>query len=173
MSTAIPPEVIRASEPADALAPRRLPATTDSSREAMLVRHQRLREEGYCIEQITGQGSEIEPALLAGSIEGFVGFARVPLGIAGPVRIDGSAARGDFFVPFATSEGTLVASFQHAFNALSRCGGARALCTHERVARAPCFEFASLMEAARFAEWLPTRLDALRDVVAGTSRYCR
>jgi hydroxymethylglutaryl-CoA reductase (NADPH) len=173
MSTAIPPEVIRASEPADALAPRRLPATTDSSREAMLVRHQRLRDEGYCIEQIAGQGCEIEPALLAGSIEGFVGFARVPLGIAGPVRVEGSAARGDFFVPFATSEGTLVASFQHAFNAISRCGGARAFCSHERVGRAPCFEFAGLMEAARFAEWLPTRLEALREVVAGTSRYCR
>ncbi len=117
--------------------PRRLPATTDSSREAMLVRHQRLREEGHCIEQISGAGCEIEPALLAGSIEGFVGFARVPLGVAGPVHIEGSAAQGDFFIPLATSEGTLVASFQHAFNAINRCGGARALCSREQVARAP------------------------------------
>ncbi len=139
----------------------------------MLVRHQRLRDEGYCVEQIAGQGCEIEPALLAGSIEGFVGFARVPLGVAGPVRIDGAAANGNFFIPLATSEGTLVASFQHAFNAINRCGGARALCSHEQVGRAPCFEFASLAEAGQFAEWLPSQLDALRETVAGTSRYCR
>ena len=139
----------------------------------MFVRHERLREEGHRIEQITGAGCEIEPALLAGSIEGFVGFARIPLGVAGPVHIEGSAAHGDFFIPLATSEGTLVASFQHAFNAINRCDGAHALCSLEQVGRAPCFEFTCLAEAGRFAEWLPTTLDALRDVVAGTSRYCR
>lgn len=139
----------------------------------MLVRHQRLREDGHCIEHIAGAACEIEPALLAGSIEGFIGFARVPLGVAGPVRIEGAAARGDFFVPLATSEGTLVASFQHAFNAINRCGGARAACTQQHVGRAPCFEFANLDEACRFAQWIPTRLDALREAVAGTSRFCR
>lgn len=159
--------------PTQAASPRRLPATTDPSREAMLTRHQRLREEGFDIEQIAGRGSEIEPALLAGSIEGFVGFARVPLGVAGPVRICGAAASGDFFVPLATSEGTLVASFQHAFNAINRCGGARALCSCEQVGRAPCFEFADLAQAGEFARWLPSRLDALRETTAGTSRYCR
>src|SRR5688500_1794419 len=101
---------------------RRLPATTDCSHDAMLVRHQRLRDAGHCVEQISGNGPEIDPALLAGSIEGFVGFARVPLGVAGPVRIQGTAAIGEFYVPLATSEGTLVASFQHAFNAINRGG---------------------------------------------------
>jgi hydroxymethylglutaryl-CoA reductase (NADPH) len=167
------PPVAVATPSATAPAPRRLPATTDPSREAMLVRHERLREEGHCIEQIAGAACEIEPALLAGSIEGFIGFARVPLGVAGPVHIEGAAARGDFYVPLATSEGTLVASFQHAFNAINRCGGARAACSQQQVGRAPCFEFANLEEACRFAQWLPTRLDALREAVAGTSRYCR
>ncbi len=153
--------------------PRRLPSTTDSSREAMLARQQRLRQDGYDIEHIAGRGAEIEPARLAGRIEGFVGFARVPLGVAGPVRIVGAAASGDFFVPLATSEGTLVASFQHAFNAINRCGGARALCSHEQVGRAPCFEFASLAEAGEFARWLPSRLAALRETTIETSQYCR
>src|SRR5690242_4658928 len=108
---------------------QRLPATTDSSREALLERRRRLAEAGYRIEQISGKGQEIEPASLAGSIEGLLGFARIPLGVAGPVRINGRAAKGEFFVPLATSEGTLVASFQHAFNAINRCGGARAICS--------------------------------------------
>jgi hydroxymethylglutaryl-CoA reductase (NADPH) len=139
----------------------------------MLVRHERLRAAGYSVEQISGDGVEIEPACLAGSIEGFVGFARVPLGIAGPVRINGVAAMGEFYIPLATSEGTLVASFQHAFNAMNRSGGARALCSCEHVGRAPCFEFANLCEAAAFAQWLPSILPALRETVMTTSRYCR
>jgi len=159
--------------PEPPLAPKRLPATTDCSREAMLVRHQRLRDAGYTIDQLSGCGAEIEPARLAGSIEGFVGFARVPVGVAGPVRIHGAAASGEFYVPLATSEGTLVASYQHAFNAINRCGGARALCSTEQVSRAPCFEFASLCEAGEFARWLPTTVPALREAVATTSRFCR
>jgi hydroxymethylglutaryl-CoA reductase (NADPH) len=159
--------------PAQTMQPRRLPATTDSSREAMLARHERLQEAGYEIAQIAGHGVEIEPAQLAGSIEGFVGFARIPLGVAGPLKIEGQAAAGDFLVPLATSEGTLVASLQHAFNAMNRCGGARALCSREQVGRAPCFEFASLTEAGEFARWLPTRLASHREITAQSSRYCR
>ncbi len=156
-----------------AAACQRLPATTDSSREALLERRRRLTDAGYRLEQISGTGPEIEPASLAGSIEGLLGFARVPLGVAGPVRINGRAARGDFFVPLATSEGTLVASFQHAFNAINRSGGAGAICGDEQVSRAPCFEFANLTEAHLFASWLPSRLALLQDVAAITSRYCR
>ena len=152
---------------------QRLPATTDPSKEAVLERRRRLRAAGYEIEQISGSGTEIAPERLAGSVEGFIGFSRVPLGVAGPVRIVGSAASGDFFVPFATSEGTLVASFQHAFNAMNRSGGATALCSDEQVGRAPCFEFANLSQAGEFARWLPSRLASLQEVAAGTSRFCR
>jgi hydroxymethylglutaryl-CoA reductase (NADPH) len=152
---------------------QRLPATTDPSKEAVLERRRRLRAAGYEIEQISGSGAEIAPESLAGSVEGFIGFSRVPLGVAGPIHIVGSAASGDFFIPFATSEGTLVASFQHAFNAMNRAGGASALCSDEQVGRAPCFEFASLTQAGEFARWLPSRLASLQEVTAGTSRFCR
>ncbi len=152
---------------------QRLPATTDPSKEAVLERRRRLRAAGYEITQISGAGLEIDPEKLAGSIEGFIGFARIPLGVAGPIRIVGTAANGEFFVPFATSEGTLVASFQHAFNAMNRSGGAIALCSDQRVGRAPCFEFASLPQAAEFARWLASRVPALQEVTSGTSRFCR
>ncbi|HVO46666.1 MAG TPA: hydroxymethylglutaryl-CoA reductase [Steroidobacteraceae bacterium] len=151
----------------------RLPATTDSSLEAVVERRRRLVAGGFRIAQISGAGPEIDPSRLAGSIEGLLGFARVPLGVAGPVRINGRAANGEFFIPLATSEGTLVASFQHSFNAMNRCGGAGAICAGEQVSRAPCFEFANLAEADAFARWLPTRLEQLKEVAGSTSRYCR
>ena len=157
----------------DAPRARRLPSTTDCSRDAMLARQLRLREDGFRIDEIAGQGAGIAPEDLEGSIEGFIGFAQVPIGVAGPIHISGGSAVGDFFIPLATTEGTLIASFQHAFNAMNRCGGITALCTQERVARAPCFEFANLAEASAFAAWLGAQLDPLRETTATTSRFCR
>ncbi|MBV9911862.1 MAG: hypothetical protein JOZ93_04765 [Sinobacteraceae bacterium] len=132
-----------------------------------------MRAAGYQIARISGEGGEVEPELLKGSIEGFIGFAQVPLGVAGPVHIRGLTAQGDYFVPFATCEGTLVASFQHAFNAMNRSGGALAACADQQVSRAPCFEFETLTAANEFACWLPSRLTLLQETAAATSRYCR
>ena len=154
-------------------APRRLPATTDASTEARDARRARLREEGHSIAALSGDQAPIAPEQLAGSIEGFIGFAQVPVGVAGPVRVQGRHAQGDFIVPLATTEGTLVASFQHAFNVINRCGGARSACTRELVGRAPCFAFADVATAVRIADWLPTQLEAMRAATISTSRYCR
>ena len=168
-----PAEVTPVVPAPEAALPRRLPATTDASRDAMLARHARLAELGFVTDHLTGSAPEADPASLAGRIEGFIGYARVPLGVAGPIRIRGAAAHGDFFIPLATSEGALVASYQHAFNAINRCGGAAALCSHEQVGRAPCFEFENLREAGAVAAWLPAQLASLKEVTAGGSRYCR
>ncbi len=51
-----------------------------------------------------------DPAL-PGNIEDFSGVAQVPLGFAGPLLVDGEHAQGEFYVPLATTEGTLVASY--------------------------------------------------------------
>jgi len=154
-------------------APRRLPSTTDASREARDVRRARLREDGFVIDALCGEAAELDPEKLAGSIEGFIGYARIPLGVAGPVRIQGRHAAGDFLVPLATTEGTLVASLQHAFNVINRCGGANAGCSRQLVGRAPCFEFADLAIAMQVAEWLPAQFAAMQEAAAATSRFCR
>jgi hydroxymethylglutaryl-CoA reductase len=52
----------------------------------------------------------IDPAAVAGNIENFVGTAQVPIGVAGPLLVDGEHAHGEFYVPLATTEGALVAS---------------------------------------------------------------
>ncbi|MCP5360116.1 MAG: hydroxymethylglutaryl-CoA reductase [Steroidobacteraceae bacterium] len=152
---------------------RRLPATTDMSSVALQLRRQRLRDEGFTLDSLAGTTPALAPEALAGSIEGFIGYACVPVGIAGPVRIRGAQAEGEYFLPFATTEGTLVASFQHAFNVINRCGGAAALVSEQQVGRAPCFEFADLHQADAFARWLPAQRDGLAAAVATTSRYCR
>ena len=54
----------------------------------------------------------IDPATLAGNVENFIGVAQVPIGLAGPLRIRGEHADGDFYVPLATTEGTLGGQLQ-------------------------------------------------------------
>jgi hydroxymethylglutaryl-CoA reductase (NADPH) len=154
-------------------APRRLPSTTDASREARDLRRARLVDDGHAIAAISGAAPEPDPASLAGSIEGFVGYVQVPLGIAGPVQIRGQHAQGEFIVPLATTEGTLIASYQHAFNAMNRGGGAAAACTRQLVGRAPCFTFADLGTAATMAAWLSSQFLPMQQAAASTSRYCR
>ena len=46
-----------------------------------------------------------------GNVENFIGIAQVPIGLAGPIHVDGVDAQGDFYIPLATTEGTLVASY--------------------------------------------------------------
>lgn len=151
----------------------RLPTAGDHSAGAARRRREVLGEAGIETSCLAGEGAELAPEQLASSIEGFVGHARVPVGVFGPLRVEGEHARGDVFVPIATTEGALVQSFQHVANAVGRAGGFRARCTGSVVWRAPGFAFAGLEQAAAFAAWLPARREALAELVAEGSGHCR
>src|ERR1044072_1312835 len=56
---------------------------------------------------------------MRGNIENPVGTAQMPLGIAGPLLIDGSDTQGVFYVPLATTEGALVRSYERGMVALT------------------------------------------------------
>ena len=60
------------------------------------------------------------------NIENLVGAAHVPLGVAGPIRVNGGHAQGSYYVPFATTEGTLVSTYQYGMRAITEAGGANA-----------------------------------------------
>ena len=66
-----------------------------------------------------------DPDTTPGNIEHFIGLAQVPVGLAGPLRIRGHYAQGDFWVPLATTDGTLVASCNRGIRVGSECGGAK------------------------------------------------
>ncbi|MDJ0698704.1 MAG: hydroxymethylglutaryl-CoA reductase [Woeseiaceae bacterium] len=107
----------------------------------------------------------IDPAVTQGNIENFTGTAQIPLGIAGPLKMVGEHAQGEFYIPMATSEGTLVASYSRGMRVISECGGARATVVKHSMQRAPVFLFDNALEAREFGKWLDEHLDALRGVV--------
>ena len=103
-----------------------------------------------------------DPALLPGNVENFVGVAQVPIGLAGPLRVDGEYARGDFYVPMATTEGTLVASYNRGMRLLSECGGVKTTVVSRAMQRSPVFIFDDARQARAFGEWVEDNLAAIR-----------
>ena len=108
------------------------------------------------------------------TIENFAGFLRVPVGLAGPLKIQGSEnTNAEFVAPLATVEPTLVASCSRGCKAFDACGGLRFNAVREGMSRAPVFCFSSPREAMTFAERVPSlRAQFARDAEA-TSRYAR
>jgi hydroxymethylglutaryl-CoA reductase (NADPH) len=112
----------------------------------------------------------IDPSLTRGNIENFIGTTQVPLGLAGPLRIQGEHARGDFYVPLATTEGTLVASYSRGMRVITACGGVKTTVVSHSMQRAPVFLFADALEARRFGEWLDERFEDIRAAAEATTR---
>lgn len=114
-----------------------------------------------------------DPAVLPGNIENFTGVAQVPIGLAGPLRINGEHAQGDFYVPMATTEGTLVASYNRGMRLLSACGGVRTTVVDEQMQRAPVFVCADALEARELRAWVDEHLEDIRAAAEGTTRSGR
>ncbi len=105
------------------------------------------------------------------NIENFVGTVKVPLGVLGPLRVNGVYAKGDYYVPLATTEAALVASYHRGAGLISEGGGCSALLLSEGVSRSPCFSFASLYEVGRFIIWVSARFNDLKRIAEGTTRH--
>jgi hydroxymethylglutaryl-CoA reductase (NADPH) len=112
----------------------------------------------------------IEPAAVAGNIENFIGVAQVPVGLAGPLRINGEHATGDFYIPMATTEGTLVASYSRGMRLLSECGGVTVTVAKHAMQRAPVFHFADARQAREFGAWLVEQFASIKGVAEATTR---
>ena len=110
-----------------------------------------------------------EPSMLPGNIENFVGVAQVPMGIAGPLRINGEFARGDFYVPMATTEGTLVASYNRGMYLLGECGGVKTTVVEQFMQRAPAFIMEDALQAREFGRWVEENFAAIKKAAETTT----
>jgi len=115
----------------------------------------------------------LDPGSLPGNIEHFTGVAQVPIGLAGPLLVNGEHAQGEFYVPLATAEGTLVASYNRGMKLLHEAGGVRTTIVEDHMQRAPSFIFPSAREARAFGRWLVERFDDIKAVAESTTRSGR
>jgi len=131
------------------------------------------------IEQFTGKSLHhikqysFDPHVTQGNIENFTGVAQIPLGFAGPLRINGEHAQGDFLIPLATSEGTLVASYNRGAKLLNLCGGVKSTVIRDVMQRAPVFVFEDARQGRDFEQWVRANFDKIRDEAEATSHVAR
>lgn len=119
--------------------------------------------------------------------ENVIGYLPLPLGVAGPLTIDGQS----YFIPMATTEGVLVASTSRGAKAINAGGGAVTVLTGDGMTRGPCVGFPTLARAAAAKVWIDSeegrsiltaafnstsrfaRLQHLKTALAGTYLYIR
>ncbi|WGV98231.1 hydroxymethylglutaryl-CoA reductase [Vibrio sp. YMD68] len=107
----------------------------------------------------------------AKNIEHFIGTVKVPVGIAGPLRVNGLFARDDFLVPLATTEAALVASYHRGSQLITAAGGASAMLLNEGVTRTPGFAFYNLQQAGEFVAWITTQYDHFKQLAQATTSH--
>ena len=119
--------------------------------------------------------------------ENVIGFMPLPVGVAGPLVIDGQS----YFIPMATTEGVLVASASRGCKAINCGGGAVTVLTGDGMTRGPCVTFETLDRAGAAKAWLDSekgqqvmkkafdstsrfaRLQTMKTALAGTNLYIR
>jgi len=114
-----------------------------------------------------------DPAVTRGNIENFTGVAQVPMGFAGPIKVNGEYAKGEFLIPLCTSEGSLVASYNRGMKVINLSGGVTTTIVEDQMQRAPVFVFESSREARDFALWLDQHIAEIREQAESASKVAR
>ena len=112
-----------------------------------------------------------DPENLKGLIENHVGFVGLPQSISGPLKIDGTYAQGDFYVPLCTVEGTLTISMTRGFYLTHRSGGIKTRHVKQELSRAPIFRFQEIEQALNFMEQVDEHYDEIKVVAESTTKH--
>ncbi len=116
---------------------------------------------------MTSSFSFTEQSVSGRNIENLVGAIQIPLGVAGPVSINGK----DYYLPLATTEGALVASISRGCKALSLSGGAASNFELVGMTRGPVFKVKSQAEGLKIKQWILENFGKLKKEAAATSKH--
>ena len=111
------------------------------------------------------------PEDLKGIIENHIGYMKIPMALAGPLQVDGGYAKGEYYVPLCTLEGTLAISMTRGMVATKRCGGIRVNHIKQELSRAPVFMFDDLKQADQFSGWIKRNFKSIKKIADSTSNY--
>lgn len=146
--------------------------TDDYSKEAISARQN-------FVEQYTGtklshiSKYSFDAHTTQGNCEQFTGIAQVPMGFAGPIKINGEHADGEFIIPLATAEGTLIASYNRGMQVVNESGGVTCTVIGDAMQRAPVFVFANARESRDFVQWIKDNIETIREQAEATSSIAK
>ena len=118
-----------------------------------------------------GRPRSENPENLKGIIENHVGFLEIPMAVAGPLLINGSYARGEYYVPLCTVEGTLTMSMTRGLYLTYLSGGIKTRHIKQELSRSPIFVFRDIEESHIFLHWVDESFGQLKQVAESTTSY--
>lgn len=142
--------------------------TDDFTNEQSATRRSFVKEQTGADLQHVGKYS-FDPSTVKGNIEHFTGVAQIPIGLAGPLKVNGEYAKGEFYIPMATTEGTLVASYNRGMKIINLAGGVKTTILEDQIQRAPLFVFEDAKLAREFGEWVTDNFDAIKEKAESTT----
>lgn len=146
-----------------------MPPMLDYSPEAIEARQQFIRN--YTNNQNFALPKPDDPEAYCGNIEGFTGFVTLPIGLCGPLKVNGINAKGDFYVPLATTEGALVSSVARGCQIITMSGGAEVRILEDSLIRTPVFEFDTLSNLEKFEDWVKANFTAIKKAADRTTKF--
>ena len=151
--------------------PPRVPGGTTLTEDAIAARWELQGMPAASRDALADERAIAEREAYARNIENFIGTVRVPVGLAGPLRVNGVHALGDYYVPLATTEAALVASYSRGALAITESGGCSCAVLNEGVTRAPGFAFETLADAVTFVAWASMSFEGIKQAAAQTTKH--
>jgi len=139
--------------------------------DAIRVRREYIQEQTGTVLENIGIFSIDAGRVTKRNCENMIGTVQVPVGVAGPVRVNGTHAQGDFWLPLATTEGALVASVNRGCSAITKAGGAEVRILHDGMTRAPLFATDSVAHAVRVCDWVAEHRGELKAAAESTTSH--
>ncbi len=105
------------------------------------------------------------------NIENMIGAIQIPLGFAGPLKINGEYAKGEYYVPLSTTEGALVASVNRGCSVITKCGGCNVRVIDDKMTRTPALKTESVVEAIKLKKWIEDNFNKIKEVCESTTKH--
>jgi len=141
----------------------------DAETAAAARRHLLAEETGVALESVgdyTFDAADAEP-----NIENMIGAAQVPMGVVGPLPVDGGAAEGEHYLPLATTEGALLASVNRGVSTIRNAGGATVRVLKSGMTRAPVFKVDDVAAGGEVSAWVRENVDELAETAEATTGH--
>ncbi len=105
------------------------------------------------------------------NIENMIGATQIPLGIAGPVKVNGEHAKGSFYLPLSTTEGALVASVNRGCSVINKSNRAEVVIIKNAQTRSILFKVSSVKEIKNFSQWVKNNFQLLKKIGEENERF--
>ena len=144
---------------------------TSSVEEAIEVRRKFIEEYSACdLNTIAKNSLDLKKAS-ARNIENPIGSIQIPLGVAGPLKINGDNCNREVFLPLATTEGALVASINRGCSTITASGGVNTSIISDKMTRAPVIKANSAKDAIKIKNYLEENFLKLKEIAEETTSH--